>query len=96
MKVAVIYYSKSGITEKIAKKIQKKTGADLFLVEPDKNYGGYLSAVISVAGEKLRGRLAKPKTSVADFSAYDIVLSDSQSGTQQCRSLYRIIFASVI
>ena len=40
MNTAVIYYSKSGTTEKIAKKIQEKTGADLYLVEPGKATAG--------------------------------------------------------
>ena len=73
MNTAVIYYSKSVTTEKIAKKIQAKAGADLYLVEPDKSYGGYLSSVAAVAGEKLTKKLANPKTAVADFSAYDVI-----------------------
>ena len=73
MKTAVIYYSKSGVTEKIAKKIQGKTGATLYFVEPDKSYGGYLSSVVAVAGEKLTKKMSKPKTTVADFEDYDVI-----------------------
>lgn len=73
MEAAVIYYSKSGVTEKIAKKIQEKTGARLYFIEPDKSYGGYLSSVAAVAGEKLTKKSAKPKTATADFSEYDVI-----------------------
>ena len=73
MKAAVIYYSKSGTTERIAKKIQNRIDADLYFIEPDKRYGGYLSSVISVAGEKLMQKPAKPKTAAADFSEYDVI-----------------------
>ena len=73
MKSAVIYYSKSGVTEKIAKKIQERTGATLYFVEPDKSYGGSLSSVATVAGEKLTKKMSKPKTPVADFTDYDVI-----------------------
>ena len=73
MKAAIIYYSKSGVTEKIARKIQAKTDADFYFVEPDKKYGGYLSAVASVAVEKMKKKPAKTRTQVADFARYDVV-----------------------
>ena len=73
MNTAVIYYSKSGTTEKFAKKIQERTGADIYFVEPDKSYGGYLSSVAAVAVEKLTKKLARPKNAVADFSGYDVI-----------------------
>lgn len=73
MKSAVIYYSSSGVTKKIAEKIQKKFGSDMYFVEPEKEYGGYLSAVIRVGGEKLRKKPAALKTKPADFSSYDVV-----------------------
>ena len=46
MKCAVIYYSKSGNTKKIADKIQGRLNADSYLVEPEDAYGSYLSSVI--------------------------------------------------
>lgn len=73
MKAAVIYYSKSGTTGKIAEKIKKAFDADLFFVEPQKEYGNYISAIIRVAGEKLAKKAPVLKTEVADFSSYNTV-----------------------
>lgn len=46
MKSAVIYYSRGGATKRIAGKIQSAFGSDMIFVEPEKAYGGYLSAVL--------------------------------------------------
>ncbi len=43
MNIAIIYYSRGGKTEGIAKKIQAKTNGDLYKIEPNKDYGTYLS-----------------------------------------------------
>ena len=48
MKCAVIYYSKTGVTKRIADQIQAKFNADVYLVEPEKAYGGFLSSVARV------------------------------------------------
>ena len=45
MKAAVVYYSRSGITKKIAEKIQAKFHADMIFVEPEKKYGSFPSAI---------------------------------------------------
>ncbi len=73
MKSAVIYYSKSGVTAKIAAKIQEKTGADMYFIEPENAYGSYFSAILRVARESLTGKRAKLKTAVSDFSDYDVI-----------------------
>ena len=73
MKAAVIYYSRSGNTKKIAEKIAEAFGADMFFVEPVKAYGNYASAIIRVIGEKVSKKSPALKTPVADFSAYDTV-----------------------
>ena len=73
MKTAVIYYSRSGITKKIAEKVQAKFDADMFFVEPEKAYKGFASAVARVIVEKARKKNAAPGSVPADFSAYDTV-----------------------
>lgn len=73
MNCAVVYYSKSGTTKKIAEKIQKKKEADLFLVEPEEAYGNYLSAVVRVGKEKLTKKEVKLKTEISDFADYDVI-----------------------
>lgn len=73
MKYAVIYYSKSGVTKKIAEIIRDKFGADLYFVEPENAYGNYLSAVVRVGKEKLIKKNPGVKTKPVDFSEYDAV-----------------------
>ena len=73
MKAAVIYYSRSGVTKKIADKVQAKFDADMYFVEPEKAYGNYLSSVARVMGERTSKNAPVLKTEVADFSPYDIV-----------------------
>lgn len=73
MKAAVIYYSRSGVTKKIAEKVQKKFNADMYVVEPEKAYGNYASAVARVIGEKASKNDPVLKTKVADFSDYDTI-----------------------
>ena len=73
MKAAVIYYSRSGVTKKIAEKVQAKFGADMFFVEPEKAYGNMASAILRVIREKAGKKTPAVKTETADFSAYDTV-----------------------
>ncbi len=73
MKYAVIYYSKSEVTKKIAVTVKERFGADMYFVEPEDAYGGYISAVARVGKEKLTKKNPGLKTKPADFSAYDVV-----------------------
>lgn len=73
MKTAVLYYSRGGATKRVAEKLGKTFGADLYAVEPQKAYGGYLSAVLRNGTEKLRKKAAQVATKPVDFSDYDIV-----------------------
>ena len=73
MKAAVIYYSRTGITKKIAEKIQAKFGADLYFVEPVKPYGNMALSILRVIREKKTGKAPALKTEISDFSAYDTV-----------------------
>lgn len=73
MKCAVIYYSKSGVTRKIAEKVKVAFDTDVYSVEPEKPYGSYISAVIRAGLEKLSGKAAALKTAAADFSSYNVV-----------------------
>lgn len=73
MKYAVIYYSRSGVTKRIAEMIERKFDADMYFVEPEKSYGGYLSAVARAGAEKLSKKPVEVKTKLADFSQYDVV-----------------------
>lgn len=73
MKSVVIYYSRGGATKGVAEKIRDVFGSDMIFVEPEKAYGGYLSAVIRNGKEKMTKNAAKVKTPVVDISGYDVV-----------------------
>ena len=73
MKGLIIYYSTSGNTENLAKKIQNDLGCDLLKVEVEKTYGNFLSSVIRVAGERKRNEITKVITELPDLSAYDTI-----------------------
>ena len=73
MKAAVVYYSRSGITKKIAEKVQAKFNADMIFVEPEKAYKSFPGAIIRVIREKKGKKTPAPKEAPADFSAYDTV-----------------------
>lgn len=73
MKAAVIYYSKSGTTRKIADAVAAKFHADVFPVEPVKPYGGFVSSVIRAMKEIQARKPAELKTQPGDFTAYDVI-----------------------
>lgn len=73
MKSAVVYYSRSGITKEIAEKIKAVFGSDMYFIEPEKAYGGYLSAVLRNGTEKLRKKTAKVSTPAANLAGYDVI-----------------------
>lgn len=73
MKYAVVYFSLTGETEKIARAIAERFGAELFPVEPQEDYGGFARAVARVVAERLRGKSPAAKTPPRDFTGYDVV-----------------------
>ncbi len=73
MKAAVVYYSRSGVTKKIAEMVQAKFNADMVFVEPEKAYGNFAASIIRVIREKTGKKNPAPKTPPADFSVYDTV-----------------------
>lgn len=72
MKSIILYYSRSGTTETLAKKIQSDLDIEAIKIEPKRKYGSYLSAVIRVMFEKLFGE-QKSSTPAPDLSEYDTV-----------------------
>ena len=73
MKAAVIYYSQYGTTKAIAEKVAATFNADIYLVEPEKDYGGFMSAVARVVKERIKKETPSFTTPIADFAPYDTV-----------------------
>ena len=68
----VVYYSQSGTTEKVAKIIQKKTGADIECIEPVSPYSGDMGAIAGAfMGERQSGKFRDIKPMKAKVADYD-------------------------
>lgn len=73
MKSIIIYYSNSGTTEKLAKKIQESFGGELAEVKADVPYGSYFAAVKRAGGELRKGVIADYTGPQLDVSGVDTV-----------------------
>lgn len=73
MKPIIIYYSRSGNTEKIALKLQKDLSCDVVKIIPEKTYGNYVSSCLRVTYE--RGAKITPKfvTAIPDTNNFDVI-----------------------
>lgn len=74
MKAIVLYYSKSGNTEKLAARICKDLDCQKLRIQPETEYGNYFSAVARVANEKRKHITPAFVTEIPDLTAYDVVL----------------------
>ncbi len=73
MKAIVLYYSKTGTTAKIAKRICRDLGCPMVKVEPDVVYGGFLSSVKRVILDRKNHMLPGYVTDIPDLTKYDTV-----------------------
>ena len=73
MKAIIIYFSNSGITEKLVFRIKKDTGADSLKVIPEKEYGGYAVSIIKMIAEKIRKNTRSFINDIPDLTEYDTV-----------------------
>ena len=74
MKSIVLYYSRSGTTEKLAKKIASALGSDILKVELEKPYGNMLFSIIRYIKERKKGIVPAVKTQLPSLDSYDTVL----------------------
>ena len=77
-KILVIYYSRSGHTREVAKKIQAQTGGDLLEIETAAPYPREYADVVQQAKQEIEGDY-KPelKTKVENIASYDVVFIGS-------------------
>lgn len=73
-KALIVYYSRSGHTERIAKEIEARTGADAFLVEPEVPYTDDTDELSGIATRE-KNEDARPPIvgSVSNMDEYDVV-----------------------
>lgn len=73
MKAIILYYSKSGTTEKLAQRIQAEARCDILKIEPETSYGNYVSSIIRVNKERKNNAPVHSATAIPKLSAYDTV-----------------------
>lgn len=75
MKTLIAYFSRTGITKKLAEDTAKKTGAELFAIEPVKKYSGsYLLCVAEAKLENLKNARPAIVSKPQNLSEYDTVV----------------------
>lgn len=75
MKTLIAYFSRTGITKKLAEDTVTKTGADLFAIEPVKKYSGsYLLCVAEAKVENLKNARPAIVSKPQNLSEYDTVV----------------------
>lgn len=74
MNPIIIYYSRSGNTERIALQAQKGLGCDVIKIVPQEAYGNYIASCLRVTKEKRDPEPPAFLTPIPDLSAYDTVL----------------------
>jgi flavodoxin len=75
MKPIVLYYSKTGITEELAKKTASTLGCDILKVELEKPYGNFFSTIFRVLKEKSKGIIPPVKTPLPSLEPFDTIFA---------------------
>lgn len=74
MKAIIIYYSRSGNTEKIAKQLQTDLGnIPAVKIEPEEAYGNYIMSCFRVMKENREKVTPKFITPIPDLTLYDTI-----------------------
>ncbi len=73
MKAIILYYSKSGTTEKLARRIREDISCDMLKIEPEEPYGSYVSSLLRVNQERKKQTPVHAVTEIPELSAYDTV-----------------------
>lgn len=73
MKSIIIYYSKTGTTEKLAKRIQGDFGCDMLKLHAEEPYGNYFSSLVRAKKEQKNEVPVKATNEIPNLSGYDTV-----------------------
>lgn len=74
MKAIVLYYSKSGTTEKLAERVCNDLECNKIKIEPAEKYGSYISAVLRVAKENRKHITPEFVTEIPNLTGYSVIL----------------------
>lgn len=73
MNAIIIYYSRSGNTEKYARQLHSDLGYELLKIEPEEEYGNYIMSCFRVMKENATKAAPMFTTSIPDLSNYDTI-----------------------
>ena len=74
MSSIILYYSRSGNTERLAQRISNDLNCDMLKIEPEEAYGNYIASCFRVIKENSKKIPPKFITEIPDLSSYDVVL----------------------
>lgn len=74
MNAIIIYYSRSGNTEKIAKQLQTDLQIPAIKIKPEEAYGNYIMSCLRVMKENRKQETPKFLTPIPDLTPYDTIL----------------------
>ena len=69
----IIYYSRSGNTEKYAKQLHSDLGYKLLKIEPEEQYGNYIMSCFRVMKENATKTTPEFITQIPDLTDYDTI-----------------------
>ena len=72
-KILVAFYSHSGHTKSVAEKIKELTDADIFEIEPQKEYSNNYNEVVNQAKIEKENNTKPELIDLGDISEYDII-----------------------
>lgn len=73
MNAIIIYYSRSGNTEKIARQLQSDLQIPAIKIEPEEAYGNYIMSCFRVMKENRKKETPKFLTPIPDLTSYDTI-----------------------
>ncbi len=73
MKAIILYYSRSGNTEKLARQIQNDLNCDILKIVPEEAYGNYIESCFRVMKERSKKEIPAFVTEIPDLEKYDVV-----------------------
>lgn len=73
MKSIIIFYSRSGNTEKLANRIQKDIGCEILKIVPEQAYGNYIQSVGRVMSERSKNIVPKFITEIPNLEQYSTI-----------------------
>ena len=74
LKEIILYYSRSGNTEKLAFRIRDSLQCQALKIEPEDAYGNYISSCLRVMKERAKKVPPKFVTPIPDLSSFHIIL----------------------